>query len=308
MVLVKEGDKVPMWATLDDMKKRAEPERQLERGDTVAIEKVAHVGQPEVLDHRRGQGDRPHKGSAMMGGGAEWHGIDLDDKTPLPFGWVTPDKANVYAAPPEKPAKGRRRMQLERRTRLSIVERAAGRQAQVAQGHRRRAAAGADASATSWPKRQEKPAGPRRASAQRRSAAGDHAGSAADAVNEVRLLEHPKTVRPTSTKWIDVDLGEQVLVAYENDKPVFATLVSSGRAIPTPMGTYPVWAKVVGDHDEEPALRGQGVLRQQGAVVDLLPVAQRHPRRLLARPLRRHARATAASTSRRSTPATSSSG
>src|SRR6185312_576868 len=66
----------------------------------------------------------------------------------------------------------------------------------------------------------------------------------ADAVNEVRLLEHPKTVPADITKWIDVDLGEQVLVTYENDKPTFATLISSGRAIPTPMGTYPVWAKV----------------------------------------------------------------
>jgi hypothetical protein len=65
----------------------------------------------------------------------------------------------------------------------------------------------------------------------------------ADAVNEVRLLERPKTVPPDIGQWIDVDLGEQVLVAYEADKPVFATLVSSGRAIPTPMGTYPVWAK-----------------------------------------------------------------
>ena len=66
----------------------------------------------------------------------------------------------------------------------------------------------------------------------------------ADAVNEVRLLEHPKTVPAEITKWIDVDLGEQVLVTYEHDKPTFATLVSSGRAIATPMGTYPVWAKV----------------------------------------------------------------
>ena len=67
----------------------------------------------------------------------------------------------------------------------------------------------------------------------------------ADAVNEVRKLDRPEDRRRrASTKWIDVDLGEQVLVAYEDDKPVYATLVSSGRAIPTPMGTYPVWAKV----------------------------------------------------------------
>ena len=59
-------------------------------------------------------------------------------------------------------------------------------------------------------------------------------------MNEVRLLEHPKTVPAEIAKWIDIDLGEQVLVTYENDKPTYATLVSSGRAFPTPMGTYPV--------------------------------------------------------------------
>lgn len=31
-------------------------------------------------------------------------------------------------------------------------------------------------------------------------------------------------------KWLDVDLDEQVLVAYEGERPVFATLVSTGRA------------------------------------------------------------------------------
>jgi hypothetical protein len=66
----------------------------------------------------------------------------------------------------------------------------------------------------------------------------------AEAVNEVRKLERPQTVAEGVTKWIDVDLGEQVLVLYEADRPVYATLVSSGRAIATPMGTYPVWAKV----------------------------------------------------------------
>ena len=60
----------------------------------------------------------------------------------------------------------------------------------------------------------------------------------------MQLLARPATVPADIERWIDVDLGEQVLVLYEKDKPVFATLVSSGRAIPTPMGTYPVWGKV----------------------------------------------------------------
>jgi hypothetical protein len=62
-------------------------------------------------------------------------------------------------------------------------------------------------------------------------------------VNEVRRIARPRTVTGHD-RWIDVDLGEQVLVAYEADRPVFATLISSGRAIPTPRGSYPIWGKV----------------------------------------------------------------
>jgi hypothetical protein len=45
-------------------------------------------------------------------------------------------------------------------------------------------------------------------------------------------------------QWIDVDLGEQVLVAYRGTTPVYVTLVSSGKGSPTPKGNYPIWAKV----------------------------------------------------------------
>lgn len=48
-------------------------------------------------------------------------------------------------------------------------------------------------------------------------------------------------------RWIDVDVSEQVLVAYEGAQPVFATLVSTGRDTPgsrTPLGTFHVWAKL----------------------------------------------------------------
>ncbi|HEX3598294.1 MAG TPA: L,D-transpeptidase [Polyangiaceae bacterium] len=45
-------------------------------------------------------------------------------------------------------------------------------------------------------------------------------------------------------QWIDVDLDEQVLVAYEGTTPVFATMVSTGgRKNPTPPATYRVRAK-----------------------------------------------------------------
>jgi hypothetical protein len=54
----------------------------------------------------------------------------------------------------------------------------------------------------------------------------------------------PPTGAPPGEQWIDVDLDEQVLVAYEGTTPVFATLVSTGgRKNPTPPATYRVRAK-----------------------------------------------------------------
>jgi hypothetical protein len=47
-------------------------------------------------------------------------------------------------------------------------------------------------------------------------------------VSEIRLRERPRHVGETE-KWIDVDLSQQSLVAYEGDRPVYVTLISSGR-------------------------------------------------------------------------------
>ena len=45
-------------------------------------------------------------------------------------------------------------------------------------------------------------------------------------------------------RWIDVDLTQQVLVAYEGARPVFATLVSTGkRDKKTPLGTFRIKKK-----------------------------------------------------------------
>ena len=56
-----------------------------------------------------------------------------------------------------------------------------------------------------------------------------------------------KTARPegVSGRWVAVDLYEQTLVAYEDDTPVFATLISSG--LPpndTREGLFNVWARL----------------------------------------------------------------
>ncbi len=51
-------------------------------------------------------------------------------------------------------------------------------------------------------------------------------------------------------RWIDVDIATQTLVAYEGRKPVFATLVSTGKGRPgsplaTPVGAHRVWIKLI---------------------------------------------------------------
>jgi hypothetical protein len=56
-------------------------------------------------------------------------------------------------------------------------------------------------------------------------------------------LPAPKTLQPNE-RWIDVDLDAQILVAYEGDLPVYATLVSTGgKETPTETGTYRIWMK-----------------------------------------------------------------
>lgn len=54
----------------------------------------------------------------------------------------------------------------------------------------------------------------------------------------------PAGVKP-GERWIDIDLDQQLLVAYEGDLPVYATLVSTGlKDTPTETGIYRIWKKV----------------------------------------------------------------
>ncbi|MGB8329680.1 MAG: L,D-transpeptidase [Polyangiales bacterium] len=61
-----------------------------------------------------------------------------------------------------------------------------------------------------------------------------------------KLVEPPDGVEPTD-RWIDIDVGQQVLVAYEGATPMFATLVSTGRDTKqsaTPRGVFQIWVKL----------------------------------------------------------------
>lgn len=63
-------------------------------------------------------------------------------------------------------------------------------------------------------------------------------------VGVVKPASRPEGVAPTD-KWIEINLYEQTLAAYEGDQMVYATLVSSG--LPwwqTEPGLFRVWAKV----------------------------------------------------------------
>jgi lipoprotein-anchoring transpeptidase ErfK/SrfK len=60
------------------------------------------------------------------------------------------------------------------------------------------------------------------------------------------LVKAPEGIRPTE-RWIDIDIEQQVLVAYEGPTPTFATLVSTGRNTresKTPIGIFQIWAKL----------------------------------------------------------------
>jgi lipoprotein-anchoring transpeptidase ErfK/SrfK len=63
-----------------------------------------------------------------------------------------------------------------------------------------------------------------------------------------QLATRPEEAAP-GERWIDVDLAQQTLVAYEGDKPVFATIVSTGRGpkgtdTATPPGVHRIWVKI----------------------------------------------------------------
>ena len=67
-------------------------------------------------------------------------------------------------------------------------------------------------------------------------------------VELVELRRPERAARPDGVgvgeRWIDVDLDQQVLIAYEGDVPVFVTVISSGRTLwETPTGIYRIAGK-----------------------------------------------------------------
>jgi hypothetical protein len=66
-----------------------------------------------------------------------------------------------------------------------------------------------------------------------------------DAAN-VRVFQSapPPPLLEKGERWIDIDLDNQILVAFEGDVPVYSTMVSSGgKETPTETGVYRMWVK-----------------------------------------------------------------
>ena len=66
------------------------------------------------------------------------------------------------------------------------------------------------------------------------------------ALARTKLVAPPQGVGPND-RWIDIDIDQQVLVAYEGPRPMFATLVSTGRnnkQSETPLGVFQIWVKL----------------------------------------------------------------
>jgi lipoprotein-anchoring transpeptidase ErfK/SrfK len=65
-------------------------------------------------------------------------------------------------------------------------------------------------------------------------------------VARATAFPRPSSVGSTE-RWVDVDVDQQVMIAYEGDRAVFATLVSTGRrrrTHATPLGEFRIWAKL----------------------------------------------------------------
>ncbi len=67
-----------------------------------------------------------------------------------------------------------------------------------------------------------------------------------DRVAAVARHSEPPADLEEGERWIDVDLSEQTLVAYEGAEPVFATIISTGRKdYETPTGDFRIYGKHV---------------------------------------------------------------
>lgn len=73
---------------------------------------------------------------------------------------------------------------------------------------------------------------------------GDEEWIAGNRVSRLVPRDPPPAIEGNE-RWIHIDRRRQLLTAYEGERPVYATLVSTGRrGAATPSGTFRIWAKL----------------------------------------------------------------
>jgi hypothetical protein len=197
------SDETTMYANWSDLEAGV-PSRTLTKGMSLNVAKVSEFDGEKYVKTAKGE-FVPKAGVRWGGQGSSWNGVALRGAHEGPsFAWVAKPKVQVRDAPHRG---GKAVAKLKRRQRVPLLgdngEHGKRRYLEVAKGR--------------WV-------------------------AAAD-LNEVHIRKAPRDVvtdfrrvERGNDQWIDVDLGEQVLVAYRGDQPVFATLISSGRSHPTPVG------------------------------------------------------------------------
>ena len=70
-------------------------------------------------------------------------------------------------------------------------------------------------------------------------------GDALELIENLQNRLNPAQYPTTTERWVEVDLSEQLAVAYEGTNPVKAFVISSGVGnTPTVTGTFRIWAKI----------------------------------------------------------------
>ncbi|HWB76422.1 MAG TPA: L,D-transpeptidase [Nannocystaceae bacterium] len=203
-------DGVPEYASVADVQAGI-VRRELVKSMSIVVRRSVEIDGASYIESQHGA-IVPREGIGWMGEGSDWQGVALDGFVQGPaFAWTNADKTIVRSEPKSDAEKVRT---LGKRERVHLLE----------------------PSSTSRPQWW-------------RVGAGEWID--ADQLNEVIVIAPPEGVleadRVAATgndQWVDVDIGEQVLVAYRGTTPVFTTLVATGRSSPTPLGNYPIWAKV----------------------------------------------------------------
>lgn len=184
------------------------PDQELEQGFAVASleEKTAHGETWQKTRKNRWIATR----ELIPARSNVFHGALVADGK-LDFGWVTADKASVFATAKADKANGAR----SRFERLPIREFVADKNGGMVR-------ISEDKDPPQWVR-------------------------AKDIARPT--LSSPPAEASSEERWVDVDLAQQTLVAYDGTKPVFATIISSGKGAPksdtaTPVGVHRIWVKI----------------------------------------------------------------